>query len=59
MDSVITTYKKNLKGIKLKTPSYTTTQNDRMEGINRRIKQINRTAYVFHTFKAYVLRIRF
>lgn len=57
MDSVITTYKKNLKGIK--NAFLHNYSNGRMEGINRRIKQINRTAYGFHSFKAYALRIRF
>ena len=56
MDHVISSYKKNLTGIKnvfLQTPS-----NGRIEGINRRIKQINRTAYGYGRPKNYFFRIR-
>lgn len=56
MDQVILTYKKNLKSIRnafLQTPS-----NGRIEGINRRIKQIGRTAYGYGNSLNYFFRIR-
>jgi len=56
MDQVILSYKKNLKSIRnafLKTPS-----NGRIEGINRRIKQIGRTAYGYGNSLNYFFRIR-
>lgn len=55
MDQVILTYKKNLKSIRnafLQTPS-----NGRIEGINRRIKQIGRTAYGYGNSLNYFFRI--
>ena len=56
MDQVITTYRKHLKGIRnafLSTPS-----NGRIEGMNRRIKQIGRTAYGYANSLNYFFRIR-
>ncbi|WP_420832992.1 transposase [Weissella sagaensis] len=56
MYQVILTYKKNLKSIRnafLQSPF-----NGRIEGINRRIKQIGRTAYGYGNSLNYFFRIR-
>ena len=56
MNQVITTYRKQLKGIRnafLNTPS-----NGRIERINRRVKQIGRTAYGYAKSLNYFFRIR-
>ena len=56
MDQVILSYKKNYKGIKnaFSNPA----SNGRIEGTNRRIKQIGRTAYGYGNPHNYFFRIR-
>jgi len=55
MNQVITTYRNHLKGIQ---NSFDTPSNGRIEGINRRIKQIGRTAYGYANSLNYFFRIR-
>jgi transposase len=56
MDTVITTYKKNIHGIH--NAFINNVSNGRIEGINRRIKQIGRTAYGYRKASHYFFRIR-
>lgn len=57
IDHVISTYRKYSKSIKLAFNDHHS--NGRIEGINRRIKQIGRTAYGFRNSINYLFRIRF
>ena len=57
VDKVIKTYKTYLEEIKLSFNDHHS--NGRVEGINRRIKQIGRTAYGFRNSINYFYRIRF
>lgn len=56
MDQVMVSYKKNLKGIR--NAFSKKHSNGRIEGINRRIKQIGRTAYSYGNALNYFFRIR-
>lgn len=56
MDTVIKTYKKYIKGIKAAFEN--NASNGRLEGTNRRIKQIGRTAYGYANSMNYFYRIR-
>jgi len=56
MDVTIGTFKRNLNGIleSLRQPW----SNGKIEGINRRLKQIGRTAYGYRNLGNYIRRIR-